>query len=276
MVKILIIHGIGNYRPSITPEDAAKLLQDSWLKDLIGAGSMAGEKKVGISVAYYAHVLRDSEAQGPVSDQRLSLEESQLFLSWAAAYGIPSDQAQGILTKPIRQIASWVANRGGASTEAVTSLILRFIREVNSYFTSEVNRSRVQALIESEIRSQKPDLILAHSLGSVIAYETLWSSGCPVEKLITVGSPLALKGGIFDRVIPNPVNGLGKRPIGVNEWLNVADCGDIVAVPRFLSESYAGIRIDHETNIGKFAFHGLKNYLRSPEVRKLIFPIRDE
>jgi hypothetical protein len=272
MMKILIVHGIGNYRSSVTSEVAAEILRKSWMKNLTEGVTSADSKfEVRLSVAYYAHLLHNREVQGSVLDQTMNPDEVKLFLSWAEAFGMPGDQAQGVVTKPIRQVISWVASRGMVSTDAVTSLVLRFIREVNEYFTSDTKRDQVRSLVENRIRSEHPDLVLAHSLGSVVAYEALWNSGIPLKRFITVGSPLALKGGIFDRVVPGPIDGLGRRPSGVGEWLNVADYGDIVAVPRLLSRSYSGIRIDQEINIGVFAFHGLNNYLKSPELRQLIY-----
>ncbi|GLZ38743.1 hypothetical protein Acsp05_23670 [Actinokineospora sp. NBRC 105648] len=42
------------------------------------------------------------------------------------------------------------------------------------------------------IQAHQPDVVIAHSLGSVVAYEALWNSGATVDLLITLGSPLAL------------------------------------------------------------------------------------
>ncbi|MET8131451.1 hypothetical protein ABZV24_05680 [Streptomyces sp. NPDC005251] len=271
MMKILIVHGIGNYRASIAAEKAAARLKDAWIKDLqIGTSSNTDTFDFSVSVAYYAHLLRKTGAQNAVAHTSLNDDEVQLFLSWADAYGIPLEYAQGVATLPIRQVVSWITDRGSGTTEAVTSLVIRFIREVNEYFTTESKREQARNLVENEIRSKRPDLVIAHSLGSVVAYEALWNSGLPVERLLTVGSPLGLRGGIFDRVIPGPVDGLGGKPNCVHQWQNVADRGDIVAVPRFLSSSYSGITVDQETDIGLFAFHGLSKYLRSTYVGHLI------
>ncbi|MFF1676865.1 hypothetical protein ACFVYG_12615 [Streptomyces sp. NPDC058256] len=270
-MKILIVHGIGNYRASVEPAEASLLLRDSWLQSLReGAATTRDDLNISLSVAYYAHILRASDSRQAGPDTVLTDDELDLFLSWADAYGVPIQKAQGPGTMPVRQVLSWVAGRGGAATEAVTSLVLRFIREVNEYFTVDEKRHRVRELVETEIRSQRPDLVIAHSLGSVVAYEALWNSDVPVPRLLTVGSPLGLRGGIFDRVMPGPVGGRGNKPDCVEQWVNVADRGDIVAIPRFLSDSYSGISGDHETYIGRFAFHALGSYLSSADVGALI------
>ncbi|MGW1088729.1 serine peptidase [Streptomyces sp. NPDC002596] len=272
MMNILIVHGIGNYRPSVAAEYAAELLKEVWSKNLRTGTTTpeGGELNFSLSIAYYAHLLRNSDGQGPASYSALNNDEVQLFLSWAEAYGIPRDQAQGAATMPIRQIINWMTRRENRPSEAVTALVIRFIREVNQYFTSENKRSLVRTFVENEIQSKRPDLVIAHSLGSVIAYEALWNCGYPIERLLTVGSPLGLKGGIFDRVAPGPVDGVGRKPQSVRQWLNVADRGDIVAVPRFLSRRYSGIAVDRETCIGLFAFHSLGSYLKSTDVGQMI------
>ncbi|WP_143050235.1 serine peptidase [Streptomyces sp. 2231.1] len=254
----------------MSADRAASMLTDTWSEDLRKGAFPGGDLDFSLSVAYYAHLLRKSSAQSAASDSGFSDDEAQLFMAWAKAYGIPVEKAQGMATLPFRQIITWLAKQENRTTEAITSLVVRFIREVNEYFTSESKRHQVRSLVENEIKSKHPDLIIAHSLGSVVAYEALWNSGHPVESLLTVGSPLGLRGGIFDRVVPGPVEGLGKKPDNVGRWFNVADRGDIVAVPRFLSRSYAGISSDQEINIGLFAFHGLSKYLQTSHVGQLI------
>ncbi|MET7413067.1 hypothetical protein [Streptomyces rubiginosohelvolus] len=271
-MNILIVHGIGNYKPSLAADAAAAMLQNGWSTDLLASTSSPDSRDFdfSVSVAYYAHILRRSNSQSGALDVNFSDEEARLFLSWADACGVPMEYAQGRAFVPLRQTIAWLAQKESRSVEAVTSLVVRFIREVNDYFTSGARRDEVRGLVENEIKSKRPDLIIAHSLGSVVAYEALWNSGLPVDRLLTVGSPLGLRGGIFERVVPGPVEGLGRKPDNVGQWLNVADRGDIVAVPRFLSKSYRGISSDRETSIGMFAFHGLSRYLQSTVVSQLI------
>ena len=77
-------------------------------------------------------------------------------------------------------------------------------------------------------------MIVAHSLGSVVAYEVLCAAPGPaVLSLVTLGSPLGLANLIFDRLQPEPgPPGEGMRghwPGPVLSWTNIADAGDVVA-----------------------------------------------
>ncbi|MFD8967973.1 hypothetical protein ACFV0C_23770 [Streptomyces sp. NPDC059568] len=61
-------------------------------------------------------------------------------------------------------------------------------------------------------RQGPPLVIVAHSLGSVIAYEALCAHpDWPDLTLVTLGSPLAVRGVVFDRLAPPPPAG---RPAG--------------------------------------------------------------
>jgi hypothetical protein len=81
----------------------------------------------------------------------------------------------------------------------------------------------VLTTVADTIAARGARVVLAHSLGSVVAYETLWARpDLEVELLITLGSPLAPPDVVFDRLDPAPRNGKGRRPPGVRRWINVA------------------------------------------------------
>jgi hypothetical protein len=82
-----------------------------------------------------------------------------------------------------------------------------------------------------------------------------------VDLLITLGSPLALPDVVFGRLDPAPINGKGERPPGVRRWINIADPGDVIAVPRGLGGFFDGIDTDLTTPIGVFNAHKVTDYL---------------
>jgi hypothetical protein len=106
------------------------------------------------------------------------------------------------------------------------------------------------------------DVVIAHSLGSVVAYETLWATGMTVPTLVTVGSPLAVP-QIFHRLSPAPVEGRGARPPGVGRWCNIADVGDVVAIPiGGVAKNFDGLEADLHDTIAPINPHKLTSYLR--------------
>jgi hypothetical protein len=59
----------------------------------------------------------------------------------------------------------------------------------------------------------------------------------------------------------------------VRHWLNVADIGDLVAVPRTgLRAYFPGVAEDINVVIGQWEFHRVGAYLRTADVARTICP----
>ncbi|WP_131814477.1 hypothetical protein [Mycolicibacterium fortuitum] len=130
---------------------------------------------------------------------------------------------------------------------------------------------QVRTTIGSALNLHRPRVVIAHSLGSVAAYETLWMyPHLPVELLVTIGSPLAFPDRIFPRLQPAPIAGRGKRPPGVCRWVNIADPADLVALPRWLATHFDGVDQDLETPAGPLFPHMAKAYLETPVLRGVL------
>jgi pimeloyl-ACP methyl ester carboxylesterase len=125
----------------------------------------------------------------------------------------------------------------------------------------------VNAVVE-----HRPDIVIAHSLGSVVAYEALWAhQDTPVDLLITIGSPLALPHAVFPRLSPAPEQGKGARPPAVRQWINIADPGDLVAIPpKGVARQFTGVDRDEHTAIHAFDFHFVRNYLSTKLLNSIL------
>ncbi|HZD14670.1 MAG TPA: serine peptidase, partial [Pseudonocardiaceae bacterium] len=66
---------------------------------------------------------------------------------------------------------------------------------------------------------------------------------------------------IFDKLHPVPEHRKGQRPPGVRRWINIAEPGDVIAIPRRLTRFFDGIDADLTTSIGVFNFHKVTGYL---------------
>ncbi|WP_410598969.1 hypothetical protein [Amycolatopsis sp. lyj-90] len=141
-------------------------------------------------------------------------------------------------------------------------LMIFALKQVRRYLTDtalrEAVRTRVTAAIGPDTR-----VLVAHSLGSVVAYETLCAErNSPVSDLVTLGSPLGLRSLVFDRLDPAPVGEKGVWPGDLRRWTNVADRGDIVALPNGLADRFPGVRDETITN--GVRMHDLLRYLTAP------------
>jgi hypothetical protein len=108
------------------------------------------------------------------------------------------------------------------------------LKQVTEYLKNDRIRREARSRLANHIT---PDtkIVIGHSLGSVIAYETLFEKPEQVIAFISIGSPLGIRNVVFDRLDPPPHAGIGRWPPGVKYWTNIAAKGDIVAAQKKLA-----------------------------------------
>ncbi|WP_371657182.1 MULTISPECIES: hypothetical protein [unclassified Streptomyces] len=115
-------------------------------------------------------------------------------------------------------------------------------------------------------------------MGPVVACEALWAHPqLEGELLVTLGSPLALPHAVFHRLQPPPLSLRGRRPPGVARWVNLADPGDLVALPPHgIKRQFDGVDAPQPLDeaIHAFDFHKTANYLATPRLRTLLNELR--
>ena len=132
----------------------------------------------------------------------------------------------------------------------------------------ELIRDRVNAAIPGN----EPIVVIAHSLGTIVAYDVLSDRhDVDVRLLLTLGSPLGI--GNVQRRIGDGSGPPAKVPPRVAEWHNLADPLDPVALELTLADEFvpAGFvqdaLVDNEIGLVN---HDLIGYLATPEVQDLI------
>jgi pimeloyl-ACP methyl ester carboxylesterase len=197
--------------------------------------------------------------------------EADMFLDWVELLQHTEQTSQGPRTARLRQAADWLTRNYGSPASAFAA---SFCREVHTYLLSpgSTRRFRAKLSVAQAISQHRPDVIIAHSLGSVVAYEALWAyPGLNVKLFITIGSPLAMPRIVLGRLQPAFARKGGARPPGVTRWANLADVGDIVAIPKGgVADLFDGVDCDVATAIGLWDFHSVRGYLQSDELRSLL------
>ena len=172
---------------------------------------------------------------------------------------------------------------------------------------SGVARKVLQDVLKQKILAYqgKEILLIAHSMGSIIAYDVLRDlgredSGAEVAHFVTIGSPLGLphvKGKIMEeRGYDKKASKRVRTPSIVSQsWTNFADRLDPVALDSHLSDDYSengkGIRVKDDLVLndyrkpkkgkpgtteggrdpeGKNNHHKSYGYLRTPELSELV------
>lgn len=270
--SVVGVHGVGNRR-SGGAAAASEHLGKRWGDSLAAGLSKAGFEFSGsVEVAYYADDLMSEVGQGIDDPELLPVSAKEALFRWAVALGAPVEVAQGRATRPIRALLDWVARKYGYDQKLVSKFVARLFREVSAYLDDGVSARRLAARnrVAEFIRVRRPRLVIAHSLGSVVAYEALCAHPeLQVEALLTLGSPLGMPDVVYHRLDP-VADGKRRRPAGLGSWDNVADHGDLVAIPVSGLKPLFDVDRDHEVSAGLFDFHRVSGYLGSRKTASIV------
>ena len=104
---------------------------------------------------------------------------------------------------------------------------------------------RIRAGLRSELQRSwaagERVLLMAHSFGSVIAWDTLWSlqdEVGPIDLFLTLGSPLGTR-YIRSRLQGASATGAARYPRGIRRWENLAAVGGLTALGHRFAEDFA-------------------------------------
>ncbi|MDX3842035.1 hypothetical protein [Streptomyces europaeiscabiei] len=262
MTRVLGIHGVRNYKAvDTTPRLGNARLRAEWREALRETAT-----ELDVQTVYYADLLRSPKQSTDLDEDELALVEQ-----WALAWGIAPDGVQGRATGWLRWVCGQVAERTRQQPAVVEKTVKQFFPEVTRYFAT--GRAAVRERVKAGILRHRPDVVVAHSLGSVVAYELLHelAGELNVELFLTLGSPLALPNAIFHRLDPGPVQGRGTKPPSVRQWVNIADIGDFVAIPKGeLARVFADVESLPEISVAPVWPHSVLDYLKHPSVAKAI------
>ena len=117
----------------------------------------------------------------------------------------------------------------------------RYIGDANGIAAH--TRRMLQVRLQAAALAHRPVLLLAHSMGSVIAYDSLWelSHDAPdraqVDLLLTLGSPLGQR-YMQNRLKGANKTGYGRYPANIRQWKNLAAVGDLTALDRQLANDF--------------------------------------
>ena len=148
------------------------------------------------------------------------------------------------------------------------------LQETRRYFQNQDGvATRIRQLVADRfLASWTPGarlLVMAHSLGSVIAFDVLWElsrradSEIRVDLFMTLGSPLGLN-FMRHRMLSAGESGARQYPTNIRRWANLAAVGEMTALDRTFADDYREMSdlglvesITDET--------GLQTYFRGPD-----------
>ncbi|WP_328496640.1 hypothetical protein OHS59_31000 [Streptomyces sp. NBC_00414] len=261
MARIIGVHGVGKQRLGghTLSKDWEPALADG-LDRADGPRPTTGD----LRMAFYGDLFRPPGHTLSVGDPMFTAEdvddfEAGLLMEWWESCArtdpaVPPPGGDTLARSPRSvQTALRVLQRSRFFAELSLRALVFDLRQVRRYLTDADLRAAARSRVEEAIG---PDtrVVVAHSLGSVVAYEALCAlPGHQVRALVTLGSPLGMR-MVFDRLKPEPgawpggaigMGGTGAErgeggeggPGGLR-WTNVVDEGDVVAAVRDLSSLF--------------------------------------
>jgi hypothetical protein len=158
-------------------------------------------------------------------------------LDWSATLRLPA----------VRAALQFLARKTGTAEV----LIEDFLTDVAYYLATPEIRERVLDVVQETLATvrahHEATVLVAHSLGTVVAYDLLGSTDTarPISLLVTAGSPLGLPVvqrnllGAGTGATPQvPLIDAGREP----SWVNAFDVRDVVALIHPLRDCFAGGR----------------------------------
>lgn len=123
--------------------------------------------------------------------------------------------------------------------------LLRYSRNENDI--AEHARQMLKLPLRSASEADRPILLIAHSMGSVIAFEALRQTShddgpiVAVDLLLTMGSPLGQR-YIQKRLEGHNKTGILHWPNNIRRWINLAAVGDLTAIDPMLADDFAAMK----------------------------------
>ncbi|MGW2827093.1 hypothetical protein ACWC24_39885 [Streptomyces sp. NPDC001443] len=249
MARVVTVHGIG--KQTLGEES----LRQQWLPVLNDGLKRAdrGDRlaEPDVAVAFYGDLFRPQGAflaagdpPYTAADVAEGFERDLLFAWWQAAAesdpGVVPPGADTLVSTP-RSVQAALRALSGSQFFAEVALraMVSDLKQVSRYLTDPEVRAKALARVVDQIQ-EDTRVVVAHSLGSVVAYEALCARpGHTVRAFVTIGSPLGIPNLILHRLQPTPLT-LGGQAKGVwpgsehLAWTNLADQGDVVALVKNL------------------------------------------
>lgn len=295
MVRVIMVHGRGagsSYRCILAY--VREVLKESVRRVDPTAGSWLATHPQTIQLVYYADLIRKltGETPEPCKGYRKPIDrlyrESQRCSRWLAFRGAMRDLGIDVAAALLRF----------TSFEFRSRLLRRDFKEVRAYlhdpaFAAAI-RARLEAVLIPALAKQERVMLIAHSFGSVVAYDVLWMlshrstsvrlKAAKVERFVTLGSPLGDE-PLKRRLLGRRRGGLARFPTNIRSWHNLSARGDAIAHDARLADDFrAMVRhrlieeiVDHiglgtvyRSREGVWNPHKLYGYLLLPEVGRLV------
>jgi alpha-beta hydrolase superfamily lysophospholipase len=281
--RLLLVHGRGQGGQDPTS------LKAEWLATL-GRGAAAIGRTVpavDVQFPFYGDVLEEFARQSAIpltSDiQARGTADQDEFLVFQAEFAEAVRQRAGVTDAEVdAEYGADPQPRGPLNWKWVQAILRAidkhspamnqksletFTRDVFLYTTRAGVRDEIDRIVAEKL-TEEPTVVVAHSLGTVVAYSVLRNDrrALKVPMFVTVGSPLAVR-AVRDQFRPL------RSPAPVQSWFNAFDSRDVVALyPLDQANFPISPRVSNDGSVKNSTSnrHGIAGYLDDKTVAKQI------
>lgn len=268
---IIGIHGLSN-----KPE--ADKLEDWWSKSMLEGL----EKNIGIKISpdefnfnsvYWADVMYSSPDEEPDTYRPANASDLKFYEeNWLDEVRDKANDITGDVIDGIKKLFGM---------DRIAERVLdKKLKDLHRYYKDEDIKNELRKRLKDIIIENKDKriMLVAHSMGSIIAYDVLRLLGkidksIVIDHFVTIGSPLGIP-HVKYRIAEE--NSLVRTPSVVKKWSNLADRRDPVAIDTHLSDDYkandTGVRVQDDLVLNDWSgiHHKSYGYLRTPEFSNIL------
>jgi hypothetical protein len=246
MTNVVAVHGIGQQ------QSGRNQMMRPWLLALrdgieraVGRNGPAIDLDMGFYGDLYAEAVRkelklpdpSNAVEKKLGDPFALADDEIAFLNEIEAEivdeELPPDEVKmsfAAVPPPVGRLAAWVDRHFGVAGRL---LVFGDLVQVRRYQRDDELASKIRACVREAI-AEDTRVLIGHSLGSVVAYETLCLDPQPgVQTLVTLGSPLGLA------TIQKALRTHASPPVA--HWVNVYDVRDPVACGGALKPTWPAV-----------------------------------
>jgi hypothetical protein len=195
----------------------------SWTFDFYGE-----HRDINIDLAGIEDVIRQSEPSADDRAEAVNWRRRLARWTFSAADIMPfliPHIADERLELHLRDLQRYLRNRNGIADHA---------------------RQMLKMPLRAAAEAGRPVLLIGHSMGSVIAWDSLWQMSrhdgdeVNVDTLLTMGSPLGQR-YIQKRLQGYAEQGVRRYPAGIGRWINLSAVGDLTSVDPDLADDFGAM-----------------------------------
>lgn len=261
------------YVPGLLPKPEPRSHRDALFRCLI-AGIRRHDEKIALDIAANLHcfdivswtydfykthrdiAIDQAAIEAVIQQDQASLQDIQEASSWRRRSARWAFSLADVMPFLIPHIAN-----------ERMQLHLRDLRRYlkNDNEIAEHTRQMLKMPLRAAVEAERPILLIAHSMGSVIAWDSLWQMAhnerdrMNIDLLLTMGSPLGQR--LIQRRLQGSAEDAERRyPNSIRRWTNLAAVGDLTAVDPILADDFG--QMVERGLVESIVDHAIHNFFR--------------